>query len=74
MGAVANRDEPRAETSNDAGIPPYVPPVHKADWYDDPTRRFEFRYWNGHEWTEHVARNGKQFTDPLISRRQPPRR
>jgi hypothetical protein len=25
------------------------------------------RYWNGREWTEHVARSGQQFTDPPVA-------
>ncbi|MFM8835595.1 MAG: DUF2510 domain-containing protein [Actinomycetota bacterium] len=25
------------------------------------------RYWNGKEWTEHVARAGQQFTDPPVA-------
>ena len=38
-----------------------------AAWYADPSNRFELRYWDGREWTEHVARSGKQFTDPPIA-------
>ena len=34
-----------------------------AAWYPDPSKRFELRYWDGAEWTEHVARGGQQFTD-----------
>ncbi len=36
-------------------------------WYPDPSKRFELRYWDGSEWTEHVARGGQQFTDPPIA-------
>jgi len=25
------------------------------------------RYWNGAEWTDHVARSGQQFTDPPVA-------
>jgi len=38
-----------------------------AGWYADPSARFELRYWNGTEWTEHVARSGQQFTDPPVA-------
>ena len=38
-----------------------------AAWYLDPSNRFELRYWDGSEWTEHVARGGQQFTDPPIA-------
>jgi hypothetical protein len=42
-----------------AGATPSVP----ADWYKDPSGRFELRYWNGTAWTEHVATGGTQSTD-----------
>ena len=42
------------------GAVPSVP----ANWYKDPSGRFEMRYWNGTEWTEHVATAGKQSIDP----------
>ena len=38
-----------------------------AAWYADPSGRFELRYWDGKEWTEHVARGGQQFTDPPVA-------
>ena len=38
-----------------------------AAWYTDPSGRFELRYWDGKEWTEHVARGGQQFTDPPVA-------
>jgi hypothetical protein len=41
--------------------------VAPAAWYADPSNRFELRYWDGSEWTEHVARGGQQFTDPPIA-------
>jgi hypothetical protein len=37
-----------------------------AGWYPDPSTRYELRYWDGTQWTEHVARQGQQFTDPPI--------
>ncbi|WP_020691794.1 DUF4041 domain-containing protein [Aeromicrobium massiliense] len=36
-----------------------------ADWYRDPTGRYEFRYWDGARWTEHVATNGQRHQDAL---------
>lgn len=36
-----------------------------ANWYDDPTRRHQLRYWDGSAWTEHVSDNGVQGVDPL---------
>jgi len=34
-----------------------------AGWYADPSGRFELRYWDGSQWSEHVSRGGQQFTD-----------
>ena len=46
---------------------PSVSPMssHPADWYPDPMRRFDVRYWNGSEWTEHVSTQGQTAVDPL---------
>jgi len=41
--------------------------VAPASWYADPSKRFELRYWDGTEWTEHVARGGQQFTDQPVA-------
>lgn len=43
-----------------------VPKVPAA-WYADPSGRYELRYWDGNEWTEHVARGGQQFIDPPVA-------
>ena len=37
------------------------------DWYPDPAGRFQQRYWDGSQWTEHVSRAGQQFTDPPVA-------
>ena len=34
------------------------------NWYPDPNRRAEFRYWDGQQWTDHVSTGGVQGTDP----------
>lgn len=36
-------------------------------WYDDPSGRFQYRYWDGGQWTEHVSRDGQQYTDPPVA-------
>ena len=62
--AVASTSAPaEAEAAGDAQPSQPLPP---ADWYADPSGRFEMRYWNGSDWTEHVSRKGKQFTDPPV--------
>lgn len=38
-----------------------------AGWYADPSSRFELRYWDGSQWTEHVSRSGQQYTDPPVA-------
>lgn len=35
-----------------------------ANWYKDPTGRFDYRYWDGKKWTDHVSRGGKVAKDP----------
>ena len=40
-------------------------------WYPDPTSRFEQRYWDGAQWTEHVVSGGQQSTSPLQPAAQP---
>lgn len=34
-------------------------------WYPDPTGRHDHRWWDGAEWTSHVADAGAAGTDPL---------
>ena len=39
-------------------------PSVPADWYKDPSGRYEYRYWDGQKWTEHVSRAGTVYKDP----------
>lgn len=34
-------------------------------WYPDPTGLHDHRWWDGEEWTAHVADGGRAATDPL---------
>ena len=47
-----------ASTSTSPSIP--------ADWYKDPSGRFEYRYWDGSKWTDNVSRAGVAYKDPPI--------
>jgi len=35
-----------------------------ADWYEDPTKVGDLRYYDGTQWTDHVTINGEQTTAP----------
>jgi len=70
-GAAAAAAEPVAAEPSPAPAPAPAPepaPVvtTPAGWYPDPSGRYELRYWDGTQWTEHVARQGQQFTDPPV--------
>lgn len=41
--------------------------VHPANWYPDPNRRHELRYWDGGKWTDHVSTGGVTSTDPVMT-------
>lgn len=60
-------NEPVATSINNSATDAQKNSSVPAAWYADPSGRFELRYWNGKEWTEHVARAGQQFTDPPIA-------
>jgi uncharacterized protein YxjI len=48
-----------------AGAPGQQHPVqHPPGWYPDPFGRHETRWWDGNQWTEHVASHGRQAVDP----------
>ena len=37
-----------------------------AKWYPDPSGRYEFRYWDGSNWTDNVSRAGVMYKDPPV--------
>lgn len=57
---VATETTTSDDTAAAAGAAP-------AGWYADPAGRFELRYWDGGQWTEHVSRAGQQYTDPPVA-------
>jgi uncharacterized protein YxjI len=40
-----------------------APEQHPPGWYPDPFGRHETRWWDGRQWTEHVASHGRQAVD-----------
>jgi hypothetical protein len=56
---------PAGERSTIPAVSDTANPNPNPDWYPDPTGRFEQRYWDGSQWTEHVTSAGQQRTDPL---------
>lgn len=62
-GAATASTATAASTSTSTSTVPQVP----AGWYADPAGRYELRYWDGAQWTEHVARGGTQYTDPPVA-------
>jgi hypothetical protein len=55
---------------------PIVPPTAEpetasAGWLPDPTKRFDYRFWDGTIWTDKVSSAGRQQTDPVIASRSP---
>lgn len=50
-----------------AAPPAQSTPSVPAGWYADPAGRYELRYWDGGAWTEHVSRQGQQYTDPPVA-------
>lgn len=39
--------------------------VSPPGWHPDPSRRFDHRYWDGSQWTQHVSRGGTKDVDSL---------
>ena len=48
-------------------VPPQQPvQTSPAGWYADPLGRHQMRYFDGNQWTEHVASNGRTAVDPPV--------
>ncbi len=60
-GWAAGSDQ--SSTNNvSAQLVPAVP----ADWYPDPSGRYEHRYWDGSKWTDNVSRAGVMYKDAPV--------
>lgn len=55
-----------AQVSAPQSSPAQASPAVPADWYPDPSRRYEYRYWDGTKWTDNVSRAGVTYKDPPI--------
>ena len=36
-----------------------------ANWYRDPTGRYNIRYWDGQQWTDQANSGGSNAVDPV---------
>jgi hypothetical protein len=59
----AVREATAANSSVSAAIATSAP----AAWHPDPLHRYEWRYFDGNQWTSHVSTNGIQAQDPISS-------
>jgi hypothetical protein len=67
---------PSGATGSTGGADPRTPPKAiasmgphvAAGWYEDPSGRFDHRYWSGVDWTPRVARSGVESNDAFPSR------
>ena len=59
--------EPVTAGAQQVATPAAAVSAAPAGWYADPSSRYELRYWDGTQWTEHVSRAGQQFTDPPVA-------
>lgn len=64
-GWAASTSTPAASSAA-ATTPSSATPAVPADWYKDPSGRFEHRYWDGSKWTDNVARAGVTYKDPPV--------
>jgi len=48
-------------------VRPVAPPLRPVgpQWARDPTRRHDYRFWNGRCWTAEVSDRGVPSTDPV---------
>ena len=67
---IENPGEPGADTTWEyQPVKEAPPPAPKGQWWagwlPDPRGRHEFRYWDGSQWTDHVADSGLAGVDPV---------
>jgi hypothetical protein len=60
---VMPRIQDRMRASSEPATVSVPAELHPPGWYADPAGRFDYRYWNGGQWSDHVSRNGLAETD-----------
>ena len=59
-----------ASPALDVALPPPPPPpagtALPASWQPDPSGRYELRYWDSSQFTDHVSNSGVASTDPFV--------
>ena len=55
-------DHLRVDAAGPSGVATTLAP---AGWYPDPTERYEHRFWDGTDWSSHVASQGAAALDPM---------
>jgi hypothetical protein len=72
--ALADLPPPVPQTAPAPTMPaPTGPPMYRPDmpppgWHPDPSRLHWWRWWDGQDWTDHVADGGPPSLDPLPPR------
>lgn len=54
-----------SSTTSASGTTPSTAAI-PANWYKDPSGRYEYRYWDGDKWTDDVSRAGVPSKDPPV--------
>ncbi|MGO8873725.1 MAG: DUF2510 domain-containing protein [Acidimicrobiales bacterium] len=59
QATVPSAQDPAQVAGSQAGGWPSPPPA----WHPDPSGRFHYRWWDGHQWTSNVSIDGQQLID-----------
>lgn len=63
--AAPSEPQPATQPEPQAAPQPAAQAAQPAAWHPDPMGRYEYRYWDGTQWTANVATGGQNFQDPL---------
>jgi hypothetical protein len=67
VGLLLKRSNARSLMASTNDTRPDAPPLGPVapQWAPDPTRRHDYRYWNGARWTEEVSDRGVLSKDAV---------